>query len=201
MREESGIEVYIDSEINAMHDMDRFAAQIAAVDLVISVDNSTVHVAGALGKATWVFVPSAADWRWLTPEHTDTIWYRSLTLLRQEPQSDWAPQIKAAADQLRTYSQSQIDEERQALYLRCAQQSYEFGDANTAELYFRQILARDRDHHPSLAGLGRVALRSFASRDRERPKACRLLSGFGEGIDWGRPPGSSACGRPSSHRD
>jgi tetratricopeptide (TPR) repeat protein len=160
LREETGIEVYIDSEVNAMQDMDRFAAQIAAVDLVISVDNSTVHVAGALGKTTWVFVPSSADWRWLTPEHTDTIWYRSLTLFRQEPQSDWSPQVNAVASQLRALTQQQLDDERQALYLRCAQQSLEYGDANTAELYFRRILATDRDHHPSLAGLGRVALQT-----------------------------------------
>jgi tetratricopeptide (TPR) repeat protein len=160
LREEHGVEVYVDSEVNAMQDMDRFAAQIAALDMVISVDNSTVHVAGALGKTTLALVPYASDWRWLTLDRTDCVWYRSLSLLRQDQHSDWAPQIAIAAARLRDYSLTQLDDDRRALYLRCAEQAFEYGGYNTAELYFRQILADAPDDHPSLAGLGRIAIKT-----------------------------------------
>lgn len=158
LREEHGVEIYIDPEVNSMLDMDRFAAQVAAIDVVISVDNSTVHVAGALGKSTWVLIPSASDWRWLTRDRRDTVWYRSVELFRQEPKSSWEPQIHAIATRLQELSMEQIAAERQALYLRCAEQSYTFGDNNTAELYFRQILAKDQGHAAALAGLGQIAL-------------------------------------------
>jgi len=160
LREETGVEVYIDPEVDAMQDMDRFAAQLSAVDLVISVDNSTVHVAGALGMATWAFIPTASDWRWLTPDRTDTIWYRSVSLLRQKSGTDWQPQIAAAAAQLRGLSQETIVADRIALYLRCAEQSIQYGDANTAELYYRQVLSIKPDDQAALAGLGMVALRT-----------------------------------------
>lgn len=158
LREEHGIEVYIDTEVNPMQDMDKFAAQIAALDLVASVDNSTIHVAGAIGKTTWALIPSAADWRWLTPDRTDTLWYSSLELFRQEHSSDWSVPIEAVAARLRDFSGQTIKAERQFLNLRCARQSLEFGGANVAELYFRQLLVDDPGFHPALAGLGRVAL-------------------------------------------
>jgi|GEM_PF-576864 len=160
LREETGVEVYIDPEVDAMLDMDRFAAQMAAVDLVISVDNSTVHVAGALGMPTLALIPSAADWRWLTPERTDTVWYRSVSLLRQKSGAGWQPQIEDAAARLRGLSQEMTIADRVALYLRCAKQSIQYGDANIGELYYRQILSIKPDDHAALGGLGMVALQT-----------------------------------------
>lgn len=160
LREETGVEVYIDPEVDAMLDMDRFAAQIGAVDLVISVDNSTVHVAGALGKETWAFIPAASDWRWLTPDRTDTVWYRSVSLLRRKTDSDWKPQIEAAASRLHALSQETIVADRIAFCLRCAEQAIQFGDFNTAELYYRQVLLLKPDAHTALAGLSQVALQT-----------------------------------------
>ena len=64
------------------------AALIAALDLVITVDTSVVHVAGALGCPTWVLLPHAPDWRWLL-NRNDTPWYDSVRLFRQPTAGDW----------------------------------------------------------------------------------------------------------------
>lgn len=65
------------------------ARLVKALDLVISVDTSTVHLAGALGKPVWVLLPLGPDWRWQT-ERTDSPWYPTAKLYRQKTMGDWA---------------------------------------------------------------------------------------------------------------
>lgn len=88
-------------EIDPLQDMDDFAALLAALDLVISVDNSTVHLAGALGVPTWVMLPAHADWRWLRGRHS-TGWYSSVKLFWQEKfgPSGWQPVLARLVDEL-----------------------------------------------------------------------------------------------------
>ncbi|WP_190274165.1 tetratricopeptide repeat protein [Geitlerinema sp. PCC 7407] len=70
-------------------DMADTAAAIAQLDLVITVDTSVAHLAGALGKPVWILLSYAADWRWLL-ERTDCPWYPTARLFRQPSPGDWA---------------------------------------------------------------------------------------------------------------
>jgi tetratricopeptide (TPR) repeat protein len=71
-----------------LQDLEGFAARIAALDLVVSVDNSTVHMAGALGVPVWTLLPFASDWRWFL-ERTESPWYQSMRLFRQRAAGNW----------------------------------------------------------------------------------------------------------------
>jgi Flp pilus assembly protein TadD len=100
VRETLEADVLCDDSVDPLEDMDRFAAQVAAMDLVISVDNSTVHMAGALGRPTWVLLPFVPDWRWQA-EGTRTFWYESVRLIRQNQVGNFASVVEAVACELR----------------------------------------------------------------------------------------------------
>jgi hypothetical protein len=71
-----------------LHDFADTAALIAEMDLVISVDTSVAHLAGALGKPVWILLPYAPDYRWLL-ERSDCPWYPTAKLFRQTQPGDW----------------------------------------------------------------------------------------------------------------
>jgi len=75
------------------------AAAIANLDLVICVDTSVVHLAGALGVRTWTLLPFTPDWRWLT-EREDSPWYPNMRLFRQQSRGDWAGIIEKMTTEL-----------------------------------------------------------------------------------------------------
>ena len=64
------------------------AAIISEMDLVITVDSTVAHLAGALGRPAWVLLPFVSDWRWLA-DREDSPWYPNLCLFRQESHGDW----------------------------------------------------------------------------------------------------------------
>jgi hypothetical protein len=64
------------------------AALIANLDLVISVDTSVAHLAGALAKPLWLLVPFTPDWRWLL-DRDDSPWYPTARLFRQDETRRW----------------------------------------------------------------------------------------------------------------
>ena len=78
----------IDRSVDQFADMDPFAAQVAAMDLVITIDNSTAHLAGALGVPTWLLLPFAPNWRWLL-DCEDSPWYPTMRIFRQPARDDW----------------------------------------------------------------------------------------------------------------
>jgi ADP-heptose:LPS heptosyltransferase len=92
----AGVNLFLDIDrtVNQLLDIDLFAAQIAAMDLVVTIDNSTAHLAGALGVPTWVLLPFAPDWRWLRGRE-DSPWYPTLRLFRQAKRGDWESVVEA----------------------------------------------------------------------------------------------------------
>jgi tetratricopeptide (TPR) repeat protein len=75
------------------------AAAVAQMDLVISVDTSVAHLAGALGVPTWIAVSEPAEWRWLS-DRTDSPWYPTARIWRQRTPGDWSSLIAAIASEL-----------------------------------------------------------------------------------------------------
>jgi len=72
-----------------LYDFVETASLIANLDLVICVDTSVAHLAGAIGKPVWLLLPHAPDWRWML-NRTDTPWYPTMRLFRQSTPGDWA---------------------------------------------------------------------------------------------------------------
>jgi Flp pilus assembly protein TadD len=75
-------------DADPVRDLDDFAAEIAALDLVVSIDNSTVHMAGALGQRVWTLVPYSATWRW-PPGRQDSLWFPSMRVFQQRQPREW----------------------------------------------------------------------------------------------------------------
>ncbi|WP_426613190.1 tetratricopeptide repeat protein [Bradyrhizobium sp. McL0616] len=76
------------------------AALIACLDLVITVDTSVAHLAGALGHPTWILLPWTPDYRWLL-DRTDSPWYPSVKLFRQTETREYESVLDRVSDELR----------------------------------------------------------------------------------------------------
>jgi len=75
------------------------AAIMANLDLIVTVDTATAHLAGALGRRTWVALSFIADWRWMI-DRQDTPWYPTMRLFRQRTLGDWHELVARLANQL-----------------------------------------------------------------------------------------------------
>jgi Flp pilus assembly protein TadD len=100
-----GVKIINDQRIDPLKNLDSFAAQVAAMDLVISVDNSTVHFAGALGVEVWTMLPCVPDWRWGLEGET-TRWYSTMRLFRQQERGNWEHVISRVAEKLSSFIDS-----------------------------------------------------------------------------------------------
>jgi tetratricopeptide (TPR) repeat protein len=86
--------------MNEINDFADTAALVSALDLVISVDTSVAHLAGALGKPVWLLNRFVTDFRWLT-SGPDSAWYPTMRIFRQDVADAWDPVIAEAAQDLR----------------------------------------------------------------------------------------------------
>ncbi|MAH83350.1 MAG: hypothetical protein CBB68_03175 [Rhodospirillaceae bacterium TMED8] len=80
---------HVDTTVDSLKALDPLAAQMSGLDMVVSIANTTVHLAGALGIPTAAMLPSLTDWRWLT-KGDSCLWYPSVVLLRQKTSGDWS---------------------------------------------------------------------------------------------------------------
>ena len=76
------------SDVDNYNDLDSLAALINCLDLVITIHNSTAHLAGSLGKKTCIIIAKNARWLWLI-KRNESIWYPAATLFRQKKMGDW----------------------------------------------------------------------------------------------------------------
>jgi len=100
IQDKLGMTIHNWKDVNPLENLDDFAAQIAALDLVISVDNATVHLAGALGKQVWTLLPFVPDWMWML-EREDSPWYPTMRLFRQSSPGDWEAVMNRVAEELK----------------------------------------------------------------------------------------------------
>jgi ADP-heptose:LPS heptosyltransferase len=87
----------------ATYTFDDTAALVAELDVVISVDTSLAHLAGALAKPVWIMLPFAPDWRWQLTR-TDSPWYPTARLFRQPRPGDWDAVVRDVAAALVEYA-------------------------------------------------------------------------------------------------
>jgi len=100
MRDKHGITIHDWPDADPIKDLENFAAEVAALDQVVSVGNTTIHFAGALGIPTWTLLPHVPGWRYMI-EGEDLLWYRSVRLFRQPDFGDWHSLVARVAGMLR----------------------------------------------------------------------------------------------------
>ncbi|HWT35959.1 MAG TPA: methyltransferase type 11, partial [Paraburkholderia sp.] len=94
----------------SIRSMDETANAIAALDLVLTVDTSVAHVAGAMGKPTWVMLPSYGDWRWHYARE-DSPWYPTMRLFRRRSGGTWTEVVARIRGHLLTQLAAATDRE------------------------------------------------------------------------------------------
>lgn len=88
--------------VDLADDIDDFAdtaAMVDQMDLVVTIDTSIAHIAGALGKPVWTLLAHAADWRWGLEGH-GTCWYPGMRLFRQSASGEWGDVIDRVVEEL-----------------------------------------------------------------------------------------------------
>jgi tetratricopeptide (TPR) repeat protein len=97
---DTGLIVHTDPAIDPLKDVDGFTAQVAAMDAVVTIQNTTLYTAGALGVPTFALLPPAPDWRWLGNESVSP-WHDSVRLYPRHLADNAGDQIKRIATDLK----------------------------------------------------------------------------------------------------
>jgi ADP-heptose:LPS heptosyltransferase len=83
-----------------LNDFADTAALVELMDVVVTVDTSVAHVAGAMGKPVWIMLPfNPHDWRWML-DREDSIWYPTARVFRQPENGDWASVVRRVDEEL-----------------------------------------------------------------------------------------------------
>lgn len=115
------------------------AALMTSLDLIISIDSAVAHLAGALGRPTWVLLPHVADWRWLR-NREDSPWYPSLRLFRQPDFGDWKSVIQKAACLLAQLAHKRLSWESRSMTV-----CHSMPGPSQERMLLEQVLERHRE--------------------------------------------------------
>ncbi len=130
-----------------LRDVADTAAIIAQLDLVITVDTSVAHLAGALGKPVWVALSYAPDWRWMR-DRSDSPWYPTMRLFRQQERGDWQGVFDRVAESLAEVLAARVvfpEPPTNSPDFALARQEYEAGNYGAAQRRCRVLLR----HYPN----------------------------------------------------
>ncbi len=137
-----------------VQDLADTAWAIQQLDLVITVDTSVAHLAGAIGKPTWVLLPFVPDWRWLL-EREDCPWYPTARLFRQLQFGDWS----AAIHKIECALLAQVEKTDSDPMLLLAREYAQAGRLQEAEVTYRQLLRQQPENDKLLQALGQLVLK------------------------------------------
>ena len=102
-----GIRIHTWADADQLRNLDDFAAQVAALDLVISIDNSTAHMAGAVGCPVWCLLPFIPNWRWPLTGETSP-WFPTMKLIRQSERNNWERVFSTVSELLKQFRAEKI---------------------------------------------------------------------------------------------
>jgi hypothetical protein len=105
LRNHDGLKINTIPKLDAKADIDQLAAATKAMDLVVSIDNSTVHLSGALGVPTWILLPKSAEWRWGQDEVQSNL-YAKVSLYRNKVAGKWQDLLVSVTNDLMSYSKT-----------------------------------------------------------------------------------------------
>ena len=100
LKRDHGIYVHQVDAVDNFVDLDGFMALIDACDHIVSIDNSTVHFAGAVGKPCDVLLPFSSSWRWGLNGTRSSYWFSSLRLHWQSVEGNWQPCLEELSQDL-----------------------------------------------------------------------------------------------------
>lgn len=135
------------------------AAIIQSLDLVITIDTSIAHLAGGLGIPTWILLPWHADWRWQI-NRSDSPWYPTMKLFRQDIQGYWEPVITNIMNDLMEQLKKKVD--RQAFDSVCENlglRAISNDELTDAHMFHKHILASDPQNAGALHNCGYILSR------------------------------------------
>lgn len=101
LKQKYNIEIYCDPDVDVNDDLEAHLAALDAMDLVVTIDNTTAHFAAALGKQTILFAPVGNDWRWFYDENNNSIRYgNNVYYIQQEHMFKWDNEVQHAKDMI-----------------------------------------------------------------------------------------------------
>ncbi|RCK48790.1 tetratricopeptide repeat protein [Thalassospira profundimaris] len=105
-----GLNAFVTDLGDHIHDFGDSAALMKAMDLVISIDSSPAHLAGALGVPVWMLQLFTTDWRWMV-DRSDSPWYPTMRIYRQQAPADWSVPVKKLSGDFATLLQARQRDE------------------------------------------------------------------------------------------